>query len=428
MKVRNVLLMAAMTLSILVVAAACAPAPTPAPTAAPPTTAPAAPTTAPAASKTGAPYVIGFASDVTGAGTFLGDPEQKAAQMMVARLNQSGGVTGPDGVLHPVQIIIKDTQTSPDTAVSLAHEFIDQDHAVALVMASTTPLGIAVAAVAQDSKVPYVSMASANAIFLDPKTGKVLPWVFKDPQSNADVAVWFVRRAQKLGAKTAGYLYLNSGYGKDVFNNAKAALEKAGVKTVFSDSFEASDTQFPQMAGLKAANPDIVIVGGNPPAASLITVAIRNTLPSVPIMHGHGVCTPDFIKLAGKAAEGVELPCSAVIIAEDVPASSPQKAVFMDFKSSYEKFTGQPVSAFAGHAWDGMNMVLDALKSLPNGLPLDQQRQQVRDYLETKIVNWPGTAGVFTITPTDHYGLTPDSFTWFKIQNGKFVPFPQSQW
>jgi branched-chain amino acid transport system substrate-binding protein len=271
-------------------------------------------------------------------------------------------------------------------------------------------------------------MASSNAIITDPKTGKMLPWVFKDPQSNGDVAVWFVRRAQKLGAKTAAYLYMNTGYGKDVFNNAKAALEKAGVKTVFSDSFEGSDTQFPQMAGLKAANPDVVIVGAIPPSASLVTIAIRNTLPNVPIMHGHGVCTTDFIKLAGSAADGVELPCSALIIAEEVPADNPQKQIFMDFKTTYEKATGQPISTFAGHGWDALNMVLDALKSLPDGLPLDQQRQQVRDYLETKIVKWPGTAGIFTITPDDHYGLTADSFTWFKIQNGKFVPYPQDQW
>lgn len=390
------------------------------------TTAPQA-TTAPAA-KTGAPYTIGFASDVTGGGTFLGDPEQKAAQMMVNRLQTSGGITGPDGVLHPVQIVIKDTQSNPDTAVSLAREFTDQDKAVALIMASTTPVGIAVASVAQESKVPYISLASSNAIITDPKTKAVLTWVFKDPQSNGDVAVWFARRAQKAGTKAAAYLYLNTGYGKDVFNNAKAALEKVGIKTVFSDSFEAADTQFPQMAGLKAANPDVVIVGGIPPGASLVTIAIRTALPNVPIWHGHGVCTADFIKLAGKAAEGVELPCSALIIAEDVPADSPQKQVFMDFKSTYEKTTGQPVSTFAGHAWDALNMSLDALKTLPDGLPLDQQRQKVRDYLETQIVKWPGTSGIFTMTASDHYGLTPDSFTWFKVQDGKFVPFPQDKW
>ncbi len=444
MKVRHYVLMMVASVVVLAALAACSPAATPAPTAAPPTSAPAtkapaatsapaattAPTTAPtaASAKTGITYKIGFAPDTTGGGAFLGEPENEVGKIISDRINAAGGVVGPDGVKHQVQILIQDTQSSADTAVSVARRFITQDNVDALVMGSTTPLSVAVAGVAEEAKVPYVSMASSSAIITDPKTNKMLPWVFKTPQSNGDVAVLQVQRLKKLGVKTASYLYENTGYGKDCFNSSKTAIEAAGIKTVSSDSFERSDTQFPQMAALKAANPGVVIIGAIPPGAALISIAVRDALPKVPIIEGHGVCTQDFIKTAGKAAEGQELPCSMVIIAEDVPANNPQKAVFMDFKTSFEKATGKPVSTFGGHAWDALYMTLDALKSLKDGLTIDQQRQQVRDYLETKIVNWPGTAGVFNMSPTDHYGLTPQSFTWFKIENGKFVPFPPAQW
>ena len=52
----------------------------------------------------------------------------------------------------------------------------------------------------------------------------------------------------------------------------------------------------------------------------------------------------------------------------------------------------------------------------------------VRDYLETNIKGWPGTAGVFELSPEDHYGLTEESFTWFKVKDGTFVPFPGEEW
>jgi branched-chain amino acid transport system substrate-binding protein len=52
----------------------------------------------------------------------------------------------------------------------------------------------------------------------------------------------------------------------------------------------------------------------------------------------------------------------------------------------------------------------------------------VRDYIENNITNWPGTAGVFTITPDDHYGLTYESFTWFKVEGGAWATFPREQW
>ena len=376
----------------------------------------------------GTPYKIGFAPSVTGGGSFLGAPERSTAEIVTAQLEATGGVVGSDGVLHPVEIIMGDTESKPDVGVSLARRFIDEDEVVVLVMGSLTPISLAIAEVAEEAEVPYVSMASSLLIITDPDTGEMRPWVFKTPQSNGDVAVWQVERLQKMGVTSVCYLYENTGYGKDCFNNSSGALEAAGFTTAFSDSFERTDTEFPQVAGVEASGCDVVIVGAIPPGASMVTIAVRDALPDIPIIHGHGVCTEDFITTGGAAVEGVELPCSAVIIAEDVASDHPQKAVFMYYKNLYTDYTGEPVSTFGGHGWDGLMWVLDALKSLPDGLTLEEQRAAVRDYLENNIKDWPGTAGVFTLSPTDHYGLTAESFTWFKVEGGKWVPFPKEQW
>ena len=404
----------------------------PTPTKAPPTPtkAPPTPTKAPVEkpAKEGVTYKIGFAPAVTGGGSFLGEPERNVAEIIAAKLKEEGGVVGPDGVRHPVEILIGDTETNPDVAVSVARRYIEEDEVVALVMGSVTPISLAIAEVAEEAKVPYISMASSLLIITDPETGKMRPWVFKTPQSNGDVAMWQVERLKALGAKSVCYLYENTGYGKDCFKNSSKALEEAGFETAFSDSFERTDTEFPQVAGVQAAGCDVVVVGAIPPGASMVTIALRDALPDIPIIHGHGVCTEDFITTAGSAAEGVEMPCSAVIIAEDLPADHPQKQVFMEFYKAYTEYTGQPVSTFGGHAWDSLMWVIDALKSLPDGLPLEEQRAKVRDYIENNIKNWPGTAGVFNLSPDDHYGLTYESFTWFKVQDGKWVPFPREEW
>jgi branched-chain amino acid transport system substrate-binding protein len=271
-------------------------------------------------------------------------------------------------------------------------------------------------------------MASSLLIITDPDTEAMRPWVFKTPQSNGDVATWQVERLTALGATSVCYLYENTGYGKDCFNNSSGALEAAGFETAYSDSFERTDTEFPQVTSVEAAGCDVVVIGAIPPGASMVTIALRDALPGVPIIHGHGVCTEDFIITAGAAAEGVELPCSAVIIAEDIAADHPQKEVYTEFFQAYTGHTGEPVNTFGGHAWDGLMWVIEALESLEDGLTLGEQRAAVRDYIETSIVNWPGTAGVFNITPTDHYGLTYESFTWFKVEGGTWVPFPREDW
>ena len=399
--------------------------PTTAPaTKAPPTKAPA--TEAPEAE--GTPYKIGFAPSVSGGGAFLGEPERDVAEIIAAQLEEAGGVVGSDGVRHPVEILIGDTESNPDVGVSVARRYVEEDEVVTLVMGSLTPISLAIAEVAEEAKVPYVSMASSLLIITDPDTGEMRPWVFKTPQSNGDVAVWQVERLTALGATSVCYLYENTGYGGDCFRNSSAALELAGFETAYEDSFERTDTEFPQLAGVQAAGCDAVVVGAIPPGASLVTIALRDALPDIPIIHGHGVCTEDFIATAGAAAEGMEMPCSEVIIAEDVPAGHPQKDAFMEFYTAYTDYTGEPVSTFGGHAWDGLMWVIEALESLPDGLTLEEQRVAVRDYIETNITDWPGTAGVFTIMPDDHYGLTYESFTWFKVVDGTWVPFPREEW
>jgi branched-chain amino acid transport system substrate-binding protein len=376
----------------------------------------------------GKPYKIGFAPDVTGGGAFLGEPERNVAEIIAAQLEESGGVVGPDGVRHEVEILIGDTESNPDVAVSVARRYIEEDEVVVVVAASLTPISLAIAEVAEEAEVPYISMASSLAIITDPDTKEMRPWVFKVAQSNGDVAVWQVKRMQALGATSVCYLYENTGYGKDCFGSSSAALEAAGFETVYQDSFERTDTEFPQVTGVQAAGCDVVVVGAIPPGASLVTIAVRDAMPDIPIIHGHGVCTEDFITAAGDAAEGMEMPCSAVIIAADVPADHPQKDVFMEFYEAYTEHTGEPVSTFGGHGWDSLKWVIEALEALPDGLTLTEQRAAVRDYIETNIKGWPGTAGVFNISADDHYGLTAESFTWFKVEGDAFVPFPEETW
>jgi len=376
----------------------------------------------------GAAYKIGFAPGVTGGGAFLGEPERNVAEIIAARLEETGGIVGSDGVKHPVEILIGDTETNPDVAVSVARRYVEEDEVVAVVAGSVTPISLAIAEVAAEAEVPYISMASSLAIITDPETGGMRPWVFKVAQSNGDVAAWQVKRIEALGATSVCYLHENTGYGTDCFNSSSAALEAAGFETAYEDSFERTDTEFPQVAGVQAAGCDVVVVGAIPPGASLATIAVREALPDIPIIHGHGVCTQDFITTAGNAAEGMEMPCSPVIIAEDVPADDPQKQVFMEFYQAYTEHTGQPVSTFGGHGWDSLGWVIEALESLPDGLSLAEQRAAVRDYLETNIKDWPGTAGVFNLSADDHYGLTEESFTWFRVEDGAFVPFPAEEW
>jgi branched-chain amino acid transport system substrate-binding protein len=378
----------------------------------------------------GAPYKIGFNSAATGASASLGLPEAKTAQMIQDQLNKAGGIVGPDNVRHAVTIVIYDDKSEADTSVSNVKRLIEEDEVIAVV--STTASGTSVAGipVCQENETPCISMASAKAITTDANTNTEYKWMFKTPQTNGHAGAWQATYLKAKGVSNICILYTNDGYGKDCLANYKAAAVAEGLNVVYEGSYAAADTEFSaQMAGVQASGCDAVEIGSTPPVASLATIAVRNALPDITITSGHGICNQSFITTAGEAANGVVFPCGKITVLDQLAADDPQKAVLQQYITDYTAFTkGEPISTFGGHAWDALGMITDALGSLKDGMSLPDQRAAVRDYLETKIVKWPGISGVFTFSPTDHNGLTKDSLLFVKVENGKWVSFPQADW
>jgi branched-chain amino acid transport system substrate-binding protein len=384
----------------------------------------------PAAPITGAPYKIGFNSSATGASASLGLPEAKTAQMIQEQINQKGGITGPDGVKHAVIIVIYDDKSGTDQTVSNVTRLILEDEVVAVVSGTSSGASVAEIPICQENNTPCISMASAKSITTDTTTSTEFQWMFKTPQTNGHAGEWQASYLKAKGIANICILYTNDGYGKDCLSNFKAAAVAQGLNVAYEGNYAATDTEFSaQMAGVQASGCDAVEIGSTPPVASLATIAVRTALPDLTVTSGHGICNQSFISTAGQAAEGVMFPCGKITVIDQLADSDPQKAILKQYITDYTAFSkGEAISTFGGHAWDGLEMVADALGSLKDGMSLPDQRTAVREYLETKIVNWPGISGVFTLSPADHNGLTKDSLLFVKVVNGKWVLFPQTDW
>lgn len=385
-------------------------------------------TSAPAAGVTeGTPYKIGFCAAITGPGSSLGLPERNTAEMLAEQYAE--GVTGPDGVHHSVEVKIYDTESNPDTAASVASRLISEDEVDVLVCGTLSGNSMAVVPLATENEIPLVSMASARSIIEDPETGEARTWIFKTPQENLHSGEWQARYLEALGINQICDLYENTGYGQDCLAQTTIAVEAKGIDVAYTDAFERTDTEFPQMTGVQGSGCSALVVGAIPPGASMVTVAAREVLPDLPVIQGHGVCNQAFIDLAGDAAEGVVFPCGKLMIADLLPDDDPQKAVVQKYAADYTAFTnGEAIDTFGGHAWDAVTWAIEGLTSLNEGLDLAARRAGVRDYIENNIKSWPGVGGVFTITPTDHLGLTYEALTFVKVVDGTWAYFPPEDW
>jgi len=377
----------------------------------------------------GTPYKIGFIASITGPGASLGIPEREVARIIQERVNAEGGVAGPDGVRHDVQILINDDQSLADVAASLARRLIEQERVQVLVAGTLSGPSLAMVPIASDARTPMISMASARAIIEDPQSKRMRPWLFKPVPENLHSAQKQAEYLQAVGITGVCHLYENTAYGQDTFASAQALFPKAGIRILYGDSFDRTGTEFPQVTRVRASGCRAVVIGSIPPAASLINVAVAGRVGGRKIVHGHGACSPDLIRTAGAAAGGTVMPCGKILVSDQLPANDPVRRVNLALIQDYQRATGgQAISTFAGHAFDALSWALLALGQVPDGLPLDRARDAVREALETKIKNYVGTHGVMSLSPDDHLGFNPADFVIVTVREGKFVILPRNQW
>ncbi len=468
MNARHVLLMVAASLLLVTVVAACAPAPTPTPvpTPVPPTKAP-EPTKPPAPTAVPATYKIGVVVSVTGAQSSLGVPERDSALMIMDQVNKAGGIKGPDGLMHKLEVIVEDDASDTTKAVTAAKKLLEQDKVHTLQGASGSPMSIAMAAEAEKAKIPMISYASSSAIVYpaltagtvvkipgkpdhtasagetwvylarlygakeedlmkanpDIKVGVVLPWVFKTPQENYPVSSVQADYWKAKGVKKVASLGVNNAFGLDSRLGMKALYKEAGIEIVADELFQPGDKDFrAQLTKIKGLNPGGLVVHATSAEGAAITVQFRELGFKIPIVHNHGIGAQAFIDLAKADADGVLFPIGKVLVADTLPDADPQKKVLLQYIKDYKAFTKDaPISTFGGHAWDGIQMAVTCFGKVGS------EAAKVRDCYEG-LKNFIGISGVFNMSATDHTGIAKESLVLVKIEKGKWVFVPADKY
>jgi branched-chain amino acid transport system substrate-binding protein len=351
------------------------------------------------------PIKIGALLAVTGPASFLGAPEARTLEMLVEQLNAKGGLAG-----RPVQLIVKDTGASPEKAISFAKQLIEEEQVLAILGPSTSGESMAVKPIAQEAKTVLLSCAAADVI-----VNPIAPYVFKTPQNDSDAVVKIFQRMKATGISRIGVLSSNTGFGKA----GKAQIAKLapdhGIEIAVDEVYDKAATDLTaEVTKLKAANVQAILNWSIEPAQAIVIKNARQLGLGVPIFQSHGFGNIQYVKAAGAAAEGVVFPAGRLLVAEALPDKHPQKAVLVAYKTAYEARFKEDVSTFGGHAYDAFAILVDAVKRV------GPDREKVRAAIEST-KGLVGTAGVFTFSPTDHYGLNLEAFEMLTVKDGRFT-------
>jgi branched-chain amino acid transport system substrate-binding protein len=86
----------------------------------------------------------------------------------------------------------------------------------------------------------------------------------------------------------------------------------------------------------------------------------------------------------------------------------------LKYIADYEAKYNVEVSGFGGYAWDGLQILAQALGKVGN------DRAKIRDEIEG-ITGYVGISGIFRFSPQDHNGLNKEeAFVMVKIEDGNW--------
>jgi branched-chain amino acid transport system substrate-binding protein len=351
---------------------------------------------------------IGAVLSVTGPASFLGDPEKKTLEIYAAEINAKGGING-----QKLQVIIYDDGGDPNQARTFATRLIEEDKVDALLAGSTTATTMAIIPLAEEAKIPLINFAGAVAA-VDPK----YKWNFKTPHTDLMACEKIFVDLQKRKLTKIAIISGTDAFGKSMRDQCMTVVKKYNIDVLHEETYGPRDSDMtPQLANIKAkAGVQAVINTGFGQGPAIVTRNYRQLGIAVPLYQSHGVGSKQFIDLAGDSANGVRLPAAALLVADILPPSDPQRKVVVAYKTKYEGETKQQVSTFGGHMYDGFMIMVEAMQRAGGA----KDKGKVRDEIE-KTKNFIGTGGVVNMSATDHLGLDLTAFKMLEIKGGNWT-------
>jgi branched-chain amino acid transport system substrate-binding protein len=353
------------------------------------------------------PIKIGTFLTVSGHGAFLGAPALAALQMGIEKLNQNGGLLG-----RKVVLVFYDVGLDIPKAQTAVRRLIDVDKVDVIVGGSTTGTSMAVVPLVQQTGIPFISLANAVSL-VEP----VKQWVFKTSHTDRLACQRIFDDLAKRGFKQVGVLSGDSGFGRSMHYQCLSVAQEYGIQVVADEVYPALARDMTVELSNVLVNPGVqaILNFGIGEGPVIVTRNWHKLESHVPLYVSHGVATREYLRLAGRAAEGVRLPAPPLIVGAKLPPDDYQRPVIMDFIHNYEARWKVPPSVQGGYAFDGLGLAVAAI-----GRAQSTRKDLVRSQLE-HLKQFVGVTGIIHMSEEDHQGLGGSAFRMVEVHNGDWV-------
>lgn len=296
------------------------------------------------------------------AGDEIYDSMARGVAVAMTEIKAAGGVHGRN-----FNVILKDDEGSLQKGGFIAQEFAENLDVVAVIGHPTPNVSLKCAIIYEYYGILYFAPTITNPNL----TNQGFQRVFRNMPDNDEIAKRLADYAAKKNYRRMLVYYMRSDYGRD-FANAferealgrnleirdRAAYDESSSERVFAENLD---------LWVKNYEFDAIFLAGLMPSAAKFVVEARRHGVTAPILTGTELDTTEFIRKAGKTANGVALPVT--FDAESSARGTNNEAAA--FVAAYRKRYGFPPDSAAAQGYDAMWTLARAMIRADSSAPDD---------------------------------------------------------
>ena len=341
---------------------------------------------------------VGHVAPLTGGIAHLGKDNENGARLAVEEINAAGGVKVGDKTFK-LELVAEDDKADPKEGTLAAQKIVDSG-AVAIVGHLNSGTTIPASKIYTDANMTQISPSATNPKYTEQGFKTTFRVVANDNQQGAVLANY---AADTLKAKTIAIIDDRTAYGQGLADVVEKVAKEKGIKVVGREFTNDKATDFNAiLTKIRGTKPDVIMYGGMDATAGPMAKQMKQLGIKSAFLAGDGVCSPEFIKLAGDAA-GI-LTCS---MAGEAVEKLAKGAEFVD---KYKKRFNQDVQIYSPYSYDAVYVIADAMKRAGKA-----DRAAITAAMPA--TNYVGLTG--TIAFDDKGDIKGGAISMFKVNNDK---------
>jgi branched-chain amino acid transport system substrate-binding protein len=291
---------------------------------------------------------LGFAAPLTGPQSHYGAEMRNGIVLALEEVNATAPVIGGRPVRF--ELIAEDDQADPMRGTVVAQALVDAG-IKGMLGHFNSGTSIPASRIYAEAGIPQLAMATAPAYTAN-GFATTFRMMTNDVQQGGVLGRYVV---EKLGMRRIAVVDDRTAYGQGLADQFEAAAREAGAEIVKREFTTDKATDFLAiLTSVRDARPDAVFFGGadaqaGPMARQMQQLGLRGVL-----IGGEMIKSPNFLELAGDAAEGAVASLAGVPL-EMMPGGA-------SYAERYRERFGAGVEVYSPYAYDGTMTLIEAMR------------------------------------------------------------------